>query len=115
MTDRTASRRQRRVLILGANGRFGLAAAQAFDAAGWEVLAQVRRAPAAGMPERARIVALPTADVEGIVAHATGADVVVHALNPSNYTLWAAELLPDRKSTRLNSSHSLSSRMPSSA
>ena len=94
MTDRTASRRQRRVLILGANGRFGLAAAQAFDAAGWEVLAQVRRAPAAGMPTRARIVALPTTDIDGIVANAAGADLVVHALNPSNYTLWAAELLP---------------------
>jgi len=88
------TQRQRRVLILGANGRFGLAAAQAFDAAGWEVLAQVRRAPAAGMPARARIVALPTSDVDAIVARAAGVDVVVHALNPSDYTLWATELLP---------------------
>ena len=94
MTDPTTASRQRRVLILGANGRFGLAAAQAFDAAGWDVLAQVRRAPAAGMPARARIMALPTTDVDGIVARAAGADVVVHALNPSDYTRWAAELLP---------------------
>ena len=90
----TSTQRRRRVLILGANGRFGLAAAQAFDAAGWDVLAQVRRAPAAGMPARARIVALPTTDIDGIAAHAAGAEVVVHALNPSDYTLWAAELLP---------------------
>jgi nucleoside-diphosphate-sugar epimerase len=94
MTEQATKQRQRRVLILGANGRFGLAAAQAFDAAGWEVLAQVRRAPAAGMPTRARIVALPTTDIDGIVAHAAGAEVVVHALNPSDYTRWATELLP---------------------
>ena len=94
MTDLSPTQRQRRVLILGANGRFGLAAAQAFDAAGWEVLAQVRRAAVAGMPSRARIVALPTSDIDGIVAHAAGADVVVHAINPKDYTLWATELLP---------------------
>ena len=94
MTDHSPNQRQRRVLILGANGRFGLAAAQAFDAAGWEVLAQVRRSAAAGMPARARIVALPTTDIDGIAAHAAGAEVVVHALNPSDYTRWATELLP---------------------
>ncbi len=94
MTDQATRQRQRRVLVLGANGRFGLAAAQAFAAAGWEVLAQVRRTPAAAMPARARIVALPLDDVDGIVAHAAGVDVVVHAVNPSDYTRWAAELLP---------------------
>ena len=94
MTHTPPSQRRRRVLILGANGRFGLAAAQAFDAAGWDVIAQVRRAAAAGMPARARIVALPPTDIDGIVAQAAGAEVVVHALNPSNYTLWKAQLLP---------------------
>jgi nucleoside-diphosphate-sugar epimerase len=94
MNDPIPTPRQRRVLILGANGRFGLAAAQAFDAAGWEVLAQVRRTPAAGMPARAHIVALPVDDVDGLVARAAGANVVVHALNPGDYTRWAAELLP---------------------
>ena len=59
MTDHSTPQRTRRVLILGANGRFGLAAAQAFDAAGWDVLAQVRRAAAAGMPARARTSPLP--------------------------------------------------------
>ena len=93
MTDHPTSPRQRRVLILGANGRFGLAAAQAFDAAGWDVLAQVRRTPAAGMPARARVVALPLADVDGLAAQAAGADVVVHAVNP-HYTRWATDLLP---------------------
>jgi nucleoside-diphosphate-sugar epimerase len=91
MTDQAT--KQRRVLILGANGRFGLAAARAFDAAGWDVLAQVRRTPAAGMPARARTVALPLDDVDAIVALAAGADVVVHAVNP-HYTRWATDLLP---------------------
>ena len=94
MTATDIHPRQRRVLILGANGRLGLAAAQAFDAAGWQVMAQVRRAPAAGMPARARIVALPTTDIDGIVAQAAGADVVVYAINPKDYTRWATELLP---------------------
>ena len=43
----------RTVLVLGANGRFGLATAQAFASAGWRVLAQVRRDAAAGMPAKA--------------------------------------------------------------
>ena len=34
------------VLVLGAAGRFGAAAVQAFAQAGWRVLAQQRRAPA---------------------------------------------------------------------
>ena len=32
-------------LVLGANGRLGAAAVQAFTAAGWRVLAQARRTP----------------------------------------------------------------------
>ncbi len=84
---------RRKVLILGANGRFGLAAAQAFAAAGWIVLAQVRRTPAPGMPGGARCLFTPVDDVGGIVAAAAGAEVVVHALNPA-YTRWATELLP---------------------
>jgi nucleoside-diphosphate-sugar epimerase len=83
----------RRVLILGANGRFGLAAAQAFAAAGWDVLAQMRRDPAPGMPSSVRCITLPVSDVDGLAALATGAEVVVHALNP-HYTRWAADLMP---------------------
>ena len=83
----------RRVLVLGANGRFGLAAVQAFAAAGWDVLAQVRRAPAAAMPANVRCIAVPVTDVDAIVALAAGAQVVVHALNP-HYTRWSAEVMP---------------------
>ena len=49
----------RTVLVLGANGRFGLAATQAFAAAGWRVLAHVRRDAAAGMPAGAELVRAP--------------------------------------------------------
>ena len=81
------------VLILGANGRLGLAAAQAFDAAGWQVMAQVRRAAVVGMPTRARLVNASVNDLQALSAQAAGARVVVHSLNP-RYTRWASEALP---------------------
>lgn len=80
------------VLILGANGRLGAAAAAAFANAGWGVLAQVRRAPAVTDP-RIQSLALPLSDTAGLAAAAAGASTVVHAINPP-YTRWAAEALP---------------------
>jgi len=84
------------VLILGANGRFGLVAAQAFDAAGWAVLAQVRRTAAAGMPARAEQVRATPAELGATLAGRPAAarpSVVVHAINPV-YTRWEEEALP---------------------
>jgi nucleoside-diphosphate-sugar epimerase len=84
----------RTVLVLGANGRFGLAASQAFAAAGWRVLAQVRRDPAAAMPASAEVVRAPLAALaagDALVA-LPRIDVVVHAVNPL-YTRWD-EALP---------------------
>ena len=83
----------RSVLILGANGRFGAAAAQAFDAAGWRVFAQVRRAAAPGLPAAATLVQSPLANTAALRLAAAGASVVVHAVNPA-YTRWDAEALP---------------------
>ena len=88
---------QRSVLVLGANGRFGLAAAQAFDAAGWHVVAQVRREAAAGMPQRAELLRSSLTGVAQALA-ARPADrpqptVVVHGINPV-YTRWNEEALP---------------------
>jgi len=80
------------VLVLGANGRLGAAAVQAFAAAGWRVLAQARRTPAA-LPSGATHMALDVADTAALAAAAAGARVVVHGLNPL-YTRWAAEALP---------------------
>lgn len=76
------------VLVLGANGRFGAAAAQAFSAAGWRVLAQVRRAGPHAHP-----VTVPLQDTAALAAAAQGASVVVYALNPP-YTDWESQALP---------------------
>lgn len=83
----------RQVLVLGANGRFGRAAVDAFAAAGWRVLAQARRAPAAPLPPQARPLSLPLSDLPALATAAAGSQVVVHALNPV-YTRWSREALP---------------------
>jgi nucleoside-diphosphate-sugar epimerase len=80
------------VLVLGGRGRFGLAAVQAFARDGWRVLAQMRpgaQAPTvAGVQWLAQAVDTPQA-IAALVAQvrqAGGATVVVHALNPNQYT-----------------------------
>jgi nucleoside-diphosphate-sugar epimerase len=83
----------RQVLVLGANGRFGRAAVEAFAAAGWRVLAHARRAPATPLPAAARALSLPLNELPALAAAAAGSQVVVHALNPI-YTRWAQEALP---------------------
>ena len=83
----------RSVLILGARGRFGLCAARAFAAAGWDVIGQLR--PGAAAPDCAGVRWLPVAvdDTAAIVEGARGACVVVHALSPV-YTQWERDALP---------------------
>jgi nucleoside-diphosphate-sugar epimerase len=83
----------RTVLVLGANGRFGLAAAKAFAAAGWQVLAHVRRDAVAGMPARAELVRAPLASLGEALVGRPMPSVVVHAVNPI-YTRWDEEALP---------------------
>lgn len=81
------------ILILGANGRLGLAAAQAFTAAGWQVIAPLRHAPAAGLPADVRVLRTPIEQTEQLAQHAAGARLVLYAVNPP-YTAWAKQLLP---------------------
>lgn len=70
------------VLVLGARGRFGQAAARAFAQAGWRVLAQMRPgAQALALPGVQWIAAAP-GDTRTIAAAAAGAPVVVQALSP---------------------------------
>lgn len=83
----------RTVLVIGANGRLGAAAVQAFAAAGWQVLAQMRRAPAHPLPTGARALLVPVDDPAALAAAAAGATVVVHAANPL-YTRWDTDLMP---------------------
>ena len=91
------------VLVLGAAGRFGTAAALAFHAAGWRVLAQARRplsyaAAANGGSAHASqnaiaTLELPLRDTAALAAAAAGAQVVVYGVNPL-YTRWNEEMLP---------------------
>lgn len=87
---------QQTVLILGARGRFGLAATQAFADAGWTVLAQIRPdapIPTGGLPEgRIRWIAADLNGIDVLLMQAKGAHVVVNALNPA-YTnaAWQAQ------------------------
>jgi nucleoside-diphosphate-sugar epimerase len=76
-----------KVLILGANGRFGQAAAKAFTDAGWHVAAQVR--PGANRPPVGQPVPVALDDSKALVSAAAGAAVIVNALNPP-YHQWAA-------------------------
>jgi len=91
MSDKT-------VVILGANGRFGLAAAQAFAVAGWRVLAQVRREADPAMPAAATLLRASHDDTEGLtqaVMQAGGAAVLVYGLNPEYVNAaWRREALP---------------------
>jgi nucleoside-diphosphate-sugar epimerase len=80
------------VLILGARGRFGQAAARAFARAGWQVLGQVR--PGAQGPAIAGVhwLALQPSDTAALANAARGAAVVVNGLNPVyTHKAWRAE------------------------
>jgi nucleoside-diphosphate-sugar epimerase len=68
------------ILVLGAAGRLGCAAAEAFRMAGWSVTSLVRPGTAHRAPRGTKVV--ETIDRLDAIAAARGADVVLHALNP---------------------------------
>lgn len=81
------------VLILGARGRFGLAATRAFAQAGWRVLAQLR--PGASGPAIPGVVWLNAqpGDTAWLAAAAHGAAVVVQGLSPVyTHAAWRRDL-----------------------
>lgn len=86
---------QTTVLILGARGRFGLAAARAFADAGWRVLGQIRPGAPAGADPRIEWLATDLQNTPALATAARGAAVVVHALNPA-YTnaAWREQVAP---------------------
>ncbi|WP_410056047.1 epimerase [Roseobacter sp. HKCCA0434] len=75
------------VLILGAGGRFGRHAAEAFATAGWSVRRLIRPG---GAPAADGIVADPF-DGVALTRAAAGADLIVNALNPA-YPDWARDV-----------------------
>ena len=82
-----------RVLVLGANGRFGHTAAAAFRKAGWEVASLVRPGAADSVAAGTEPVEVDALDHAAVSAAAHGCDVVLHALNPP-YTQWSRLALP---------------------
>ena len=82
-----------RVLVLGAAGRLGHAAADAFGAAGWSVTSLVRPGGRGRAPRNTIIVEANALDRAAVNETARGHDVVLHALNPP-YTEWAKSALP---------------------
>ena len=82
-----------RILILGATGRLGYAAAESFRDAGWSVVSQVRPGAAKLALPRTRVVEVDPLDHAAVSEVAHGADVVLHALNPA-YQLWRTQALP---------------------
>ena len=82
-----------RIIILGGAGRLGRAAAHAFKAAQWQVASLVRASSVNGAAPGTEIVELDACDTQSVVAAATGADVVLYALN-TPYTQWARFALP---------------------
>jgi len=80
-----------RILVLGAAGRLGYAAATAFREAGWTVTGLVRPGAAHRAPRGTKIV--ETIERPDAVAAARGMDVVLHALNPPIKT-WRRMALP---------------------
>lgn len=81
-----------KILVLGANGRFGRCVTRAFAEAGWQVLAQARR-PLADAAAGVKPLALPVTDTAAIAQAAAGSAVVVNAMNPL-YTDWDRDALP---------------------
>jgi nucleoside-diphosphate-sugar epimerase len=81
------------IVVLGAAGRLGKAAAKAFHAAGWRVTSLVRPGAAAHAPAGTHIAEIDARDDAEVTAAARGADVVLHALNPA-YTQWSRQALP---------------------
>ena len=82
-----------RIVVLGGAGRLGRAAAQAFKSAGWHVASLVRGSSAGGAVPGTEIIEVDARDAESVVAAASGADVVLHALNVP-YADWARLALP---------------------
>jgi nucleoside-diphosphate-sugar epimerase len=82
-----------RILVLGAAGRLGHAAAQAFRDGGWTVASLVRLGGARRAPAGTEIVELDALDHVAVAKAGRGADVVLHALNPP-YTEWSRLALP---------------------
>lgn len=76
-----------RILILGAAGRLGRAAAESFRDAGWTVESQVRARSAANIAPGTKLIEVDACDGPSLVDAVGDVDVILHALNPA-FTEW---------------------------
>ena len=81
------------VVILGAAGRVGDAAARAFVAAGWRVKGLARNAKAASLAPGVEVVQADATSRAALIEACRSADVILNALNPL-YTEWAEKVMP---------------------
>lgn len=80
------------VLVLGASGRFGRSAVQAFASAGWHVTAQSRRPLPYSLPAGASFLRCDASQAKNMIEGASETpDVVVNALNPE-YGQWERQV-----------------------
>ena len=78
-------------IILGANGRFGRAASQAFSNAGWVVRTFTRNLPDDSAPSGYQRYSGDAFDASALTHAAQGCDVIINALNPP-YQNWTRDL-----------------------
>ena len=78
------------ILVMGAGGRFGHAAAEAFRDAGWRVKSLVRPGKAAFAARGTEVVEIVTRDAA--IEAAQGCAIVLNALNPA-ITMWQRDAL----------------------
>jgi nucleoside-diphosphate-sugar epimerase len=81
------------IVILGAAGRIGDAAARSFVEAGWRVKGVARNAKTAELAPGVEPVKADAFDRASLVGACSGADVILNALNPQ-YTEWAEKVMP---------------------
>jgi nucleoside-diphosphate-sugar epimerase len=81
------------IVILGAAGRIGDAAARAFVEAGWRVKGMARGAKLRGLAPGVEPIEVDAFDRAALIEACRGADVILNALNPQ-YTEWAEKVLP---------------------
>jgi len=86
-------------LVLGITGGIGGEVARALLARGWRVRAlhrnpEVAAASATGIGESVDWIKGDAMNRNDVIAAATGADVIVHAVNPPKYHNWAGLVLP---------------------
>lgn len=82
-----------RIVILGAAGRVGDAAARAFLQAGWSVAGVARSGSAGTLAPGVTPVTADVFDRAALIEACRGADVILNAVNPK-YTEWSEKVLP---------------------